>query len=126
MQWEDEDTPAFGRNEKNPLDADAVVVDELSMVDALLFESLLRALKTGARLILVGDADQLPAVGPGCVLHDLMESGVLPVVQLTEVFRQAMESHIVSNAHRIVAGRCRKRRSGTGIFSFFLRTALRA
>ncbi|HIW74850.1 MAG TPA: ATP-dependent RecD-like DNA helicase [Firmicutes bacterium] len=104
VQWEDEETPAFGRNEKNPLDADAVVVDELSMVDVLLFESLLRAMKTGCRLILVGDTDQLPAVGPGCVLHDLMESGALPVVQLTEVFRQAMESHIVSNAHRIVAG----------------------
>ena len=118
VQWEDEDTPAFGRNEKNPLDADAVVVDELSMVDALLFESLLRALKTGARLILVGDADQLPAVGPGCVLHDLMESGVLPVVQLTEVFRQAMESHIVSNAHRIVAGQMPETAFRDGDFFF--------
>ena len=104
VQWEDEETPAFGRNEKNPLDADAVVVDELSMVDILLFESLLRAMKTGCRLILVGDTDQLPAVGPGCVLHDLIASGTLPVVRLTEVFRQAMESHIVANAHRIVAG----------------------
>lgn len=104
VQWENEETPVFGRNELNPLDADAVVVDELSMVDSLLFESLLRALKNGCRLILVGDSDQLPAVGPGCVLHDLIDSGALPVVQLTEVFRQAMKSHIVSNAHRIVAG----------------------
>lgn len=105
VQWENEETPVFGRNEMNPLDADAVVVDELSMVDSLLFESLLRALKTGCRLILVGDSDQLPAVGPGCVLHDLIESGSLPVIQLTEVFRQALQSHIVSNAHRIVAGK---------------------
>ena len=118
VQWEDEETPAFGRNEKNPLDADAVVVDELSMVDVILFESLLRALKTGCRLILVGDTDQLPAVGPGCVLHDLMESGVLPVVQLTEVFRQAMESHIVSNAHRIVAGQMPEMAFRDGDFFF--------
>lgn len=104
VQWDDDDTPAFARNEKNPLDVDALVVDELSMVDVLLFESLLRALKSGCRLIMVGDTDQLPAVGPGSVLHDLIHSGSMPVVQLTEVFRQAMESHIVSNAHRIVAG----------------------
>lgn len=104
VQWDDEETPVFARNEQNPLEADAVVVDELSMVDSLLFESLLRALKTGCRLILVGDADQLPAVGAGSVLHDLLESGELPSVRLTEVFRQAMKSHIVGNAHRIVAG----------------------
>ena len=118
VQWEDEETPAFGRNEKNPLDADAVVVDELSMVDVLLFESLLRAMKTGCRLILVGDTDQLPAVGPGCILHDLIESGVLPVVQLTEVFRQAMASHIVSNAHRIVAGQMPEMAFRDGDFFF--------
>lgn len=104
VQWDDADTPVFVRNEKNPIDADALVVDEVSMVDVLLFESLLRAMKTGARLILVGDTDQLPAVGPGSLLHDIIDSGVLPVVQLTEVFRQAMESAIVANAHRIVAG----------------------
>ncbi len=104
VQWDDADTPAFARNERNPLDADALVVDEVSMVDVLLFESLLRAMKIGARLILVGDTDQLPAVGPGSVLHDIIDSGVMPVVQLTEVFRQAMESGIVANAHRIVAG----------------------
>ena len=105
VKWDDEDAPVFDRNEKNPLEADAVVVDELSMVDSLLFDSLLRALKTGCRFVMVGDSDQLPAVGAGSVLHDLIESGELPTVQLTEVFRQAMESHIVSNAHRIVAGR---------------------
>ncbi len=78
------------------------------MVDTLLFDNLLRALKTGCRLIMVGDTDQLPAGGAGCVLQDLIDSGILPVVQLTEVFRQAMESHIITNAHRIVErGRCR-------------------
>ncbi|MBR3779507.1 MAG: ATP-dependent RecD-like DNA helicase [Clostridia bacterium] len=101
---EDEEGPVFDRNERNPLDADAVVVDEMSMVDAVLFEHLLRATKTGCRLILVGDTDQLPAVGAGCVLQDLMDSGRVPVVQLTQVFRQALESRIVYNAHRIVKG----------------------
>ena len=104
VKWDDTETPVFERNEKNPLEADAVVVDEMSMVDTLLFESLLRAVKTGCRLIMVGDTDQLPAVGTGCVLHDLIDSGTVPVVQLTQVFRQALESRIVYNAHRIVAG----------------------
>lgn len=104
VKWDDSDSPVFERNEKNPLEADAVVVDEMSMVDVLLFESLLRATKTGCRLILVGDTDQLPAVGAGCVLQDLIASGTIPVVQLTQVFRQALESRIVYNAHRIVKG----------------------
>ncbi|MBR5524332.1 MAG: ATP-dependent RecD-like DNA helicase [Clostridia bacterium] len=104
VKWDDSDTPVFDRNERNPLEADAVVVDEMSMVDVLLFESLLRATKTGCRLILVGDTDQLPAVGAGCVLQDLMASGGVPMVQLTQVFRQALESRIVYNAHRIVRG----------------------
>lgn len=104
VRWGEDDAHTFERNEKNPLDADAVVVDEMSMVDTLLFESLLRAVKTGCRLILVGDTDQLPAVGAGCVLQDLIDSGTVPVVRLTEVFRQALESRIVLNAHRIVAG----------------------
>ena len=101
---EDEEGLVFDRNERNPLDADAVVVDEMSMVDVVLFEHLLRATKTGCRLILVGDTDQLPAVGAGCVLQDLIDSGKVPVVQLTQVFRQALESRIVYNAHRIVRG----------------------
>ncbi len=94
----------FVRNEANPLRTDAVVVDEMSMVDALLFESLLRALKPGTRLILVGDSNQLPSVGAGNVLRGIIDSGILPVVCLTEIFRQAAASRIVSNAHRIVAG----------------------
>ena len=104
VKWDDSDSPVFERNEKNPLEADAIVVDEMSMVDSLLFESLLRAAKTGCRLILVGDTDQLPAVGAGCVLQDLIASATIPVVQLTQVFRQALESRIVYNAHRIVQG----------------------
>ncbi len=104
VQWNENDTPVFARHERNPLDADAVIVDELSMVDVLLFESLLRAMKPGTRLILVGDSDQLPAVGPGNVLGDLIASEALTVVQLNRVFRQAMQSQIVTNAHRIVAG----------------------
>lgn len=104
VKWDDTDAPVFDRNEKNPLEADAVVVDEMSMVDTMLFESLLRAVKTGCRLILVGDTDQLPAVGAGCVLQDLIDSGRIPVVGLVKVFRQAMESHIILNAHRIVKG----------------------
>lgn len=104
VKWDDSDAPVFERNEKNPLDADAVVVDEMSMVDTLLFESLLRATKTGCRLVLVGDTDQLPAVGAGCVLDDLIHSQKVPVVKLTQVFRQALESRIVCNAHHIVSG----------------------
>ena len=94
----------FNHNERNPLDTDVVIVDELSMVDIVLFESLLDALPLGCRLIMVGDSDQLPPVGAGNVLHDLIDSGLLPIVRLNEVFRQAMESLIVSNAHRIVKG----------------------
>ena len=104
VQWDEDDASVFARNEQQPLEADVLVVDEVSMVDALLFESLLRAMKPGCGLILVGDADQLPAVGAGCVLKDLIRSEVLPVVQLTEVFRQAMQSRVVTNAHRIVRG----------------------
>ncbi len=81
-----------------------MIVDELSMVDINLFSSLLDALPLGCRLVMVGDSDQLPPVGAGNVLQDLIQSGLLPTVQLTEVFRQAMESLIVTNAHRIVNG----------------------
>lgn len=125
VQWDDADMPVFARNEKNPLDADALVVDEVSMVDVSLFESLLRALKSGCRLILVGDTDQLPAVGPGSVLQDLIDSAVLPVVQLTEVFRQAQESRIVTNAHRIVRGELPELGQKKGDFFFLPQTSAR-
>lgn len=104
VEWKDGDTPKFQRNITNPLPHDAIVVDELSMVDIHLFSSLLDAMKLGCRLIMVGDSDQLPAVGAGNVLHDLIDSNLIPVVALTEIFRQAMESLIVTNAHKIVNG----------------------
>jgi len=98
------DEEGFGRDNDNPLDADAVIVDETSMVDIFLMRALLRAVKPGARLVLVGDADQLPSVGAGNVLKDFIASGVVPVVKLTEIFRQAAQSNIVMNAHRINKG----------------------
>ncbi len=104
VEWKDNDTPRFQRNVSNPLPCDAVIVDEMSMVDINLFASLLDALKLGCRLIMVGDSDQLPAVGAGNVLHDLIDSGLIPVVRLTEIFRQAMKSLIVTNAHKIING----------------------
>lgn len=96
--------PSFVYNRKNKLDVDAVIVDELSMVDIKLFDSLLDAIPMHARLILVGDKDQLPPVGAGNVLKDLTESGLIPVVELEKIFRQAMKSLIVTNAHRVVKG----------------------
>ena len=94
----------FARDEDNPLDARMVIVDEMSMVDLFLMRSLLHAIKPGTRLVMVGDADQLPSVGAGNVLGDLIASGVIPVVRLTQIFRQAGESMIVQNAHRINRG----------------------
>jgi exodeoxyribonuclease V alpha subunit len=97
-------TGSFGRNEGNPLDCDLLVVDETSMVDVTLMANLLRALPPKASLLLVGDIDQLPSVGPGMVLRHVIESKVVPVVRLTEVFRQAAHSRIITNAHRINEG----------------------
>ena len=94
----------FERNEENPLDADAVIIDETSMVDIHLMQSLLRAINPGTRLILVGDVNQLPSVGPGNVLRDVIESECFNVVKLTRIFRQASQSDIVVNAHKINAG----------------------
>ncbi len=95
---------SFIRNETNPLECDLLVVDETSMVDVLLMNNLLRALPFGASLLLVGDVDQLPSVGPGMVLKNLIDSGTIPVVRLTEVFRQAALSQIITTAHRINQG----------------------
>ena len=97
-------TGSFRRNEENALDCDLLVVDETSMVDVPLMRALLRALPDRAALLLVGDVDQLPSVGPGQVLADVIASGAMPVVRLTEVFRQAAESRIIINAHRINQG----------------------
>lgn len=94
----------FDRNEENPLDADVIIIDEMSMVDISLMHSLLRAVNVGTRLILVGDVDQLPSVGPGNVLRDIIDSGCFNVVKLTNIFRQAAQSDIVVNAHKINSG----------------------
>jgi len=97
-------TGAFRRTEEEPLDCELLVVDETSMVDVPLMRALLRALRDLAALLLVGDVDQLPSVGPGQVLTDVIASGAVPVVRLTEIFRQAAESQIILNAHRINQG----------------------
>ncbi len=94
----------FERNEENPLEADVIIIDEMSMVDIYLLHSLLKAVNVGTRLILVGDVDQLPSVGPGNVLRDMIDSGCFNVVKLTRIFRQASQSDIVVNAHRINGG----------------------
>jgi exodeoxyribonuclease V alpha subunit len=109
----------FTRDQSNPLDADMVVVDEVSMVDAVLFYHLLKALPPQCQLILVGDVDQLPSVGPGCVLRDLIASGRVEVVRLTEIFRQARESLIVVNAHRVNRGEMPLLRGVGGREDFF-------
>ena len=98
------DDTTFARNQENPLEGDCVIVDETSMVDLMLMRSLLRAIEPGTRLILVGDSDQLPSVGAGNVLGDILQSGVVPAVRLTDIFRQGETSRIVTNAHRINHG----------------------
>lgn len=117
------DIPKFQKNEDNPLKADVVIVDEISMVDVILFASLLRAMPKGCRLILVGDNDQLPSVGAGRVLRDLCVDGYVPEVKLTEVFRQAAESMIVTNAHLIVKGDMPELHHKTEDFFFLARTS---
>jgi exodeoxyribonuclease V alpha subunit len=94
----------FKRGEDNPLDCDLLAIDETSMVDVMLMQALLRAVPDKAALLIVGDIDQLPSVGPGQVLADIISSGAVPVVRLTEVFRQAAQSRIITNAHRINQG----------------------
>ena len=94
----------FERNAENPLEADVIIIDEMSMVDIQLMHSLLQAVIAGTRLILVGDENQLPSVGPGNVLHDIIQSQAFPVIELTKIFRQASESDIVVNAHKINGG----------------------
>ncbi|MDO9566955.1 MAG: ATP-dependent RecD-like DNA helicase [Candidatus Desulfaltia sp.] len=94
----------FQKNEKNPLNCDLLIVDEASMIDTILMHHLLKAIPTGATFILVGDVNQLPSVGPGNVLSDIIKSGIMPVIELNEIFRQARESRIIINAHRINRG----------------------
>ena len=106
MPEDDRSTGAvhFERNAQNPLEADVIIIDEMSMVDIHLMHSLLLAITAGTRLILVGDENQLPSVGPGNVLRDIIHSGCFPVIELTKIFRQASESDIVVNAHKINRG----------------------
>jgi len=108
----------FSRNDQNPLECDLLVVDECSMVDVPLMHSLLRALPGNASLLLVGDVDQLPSVGPGMVLRNLIDSGKVPVVRLTEVFRQAADSRIITTAHRINEGQLPDPETDTGQSDF--------
>lgn len=116
------DRLVFAHNENNPLDCDVIVIDEMSMVDSILFEKLLRALRLGCRLIMVGDFHQLPSVGAGNLLKDIIASKCVPVVELTEIFRQAQQSSIVMNAHKIVSGDYPDVTRKDSDFFFFKRT----
>ncbi|MBI2213962.1 MAG: ATP-dependent RecD-like DNA helicase [Acidobacteria bacterium] len=111
-------TGQFQRNELQPLECDLVVIDEASMIDVGLMSSLLRAIPENAAFLLVGDVDQLPSVGPGQVLADIIESGAVPVVRLTEIFRQSAESTIITNAHRVNHGEMPELDSRDGDFFF--------
>lgn len=115
---------SFKRDDTNPLTCDLLVVDEASMVDVLLMRSLLRALPDSAALLIVGDVDQLPSVGPGQVLADIIASGAVPVVRLTEVFRQAAQSRIITNAHRINEGRMPELSAEDGSDFYFVEAAV--
>ncbi|WP_010517000.1 SF1B family DNA helicase RecD2 [Komagataeibacter oboediens] len=116
-------TGSFKRDDTNPLTCDLLVVDEASMVDVLLMRSLLSALPDNAALLIVGDVDQLPSVGPGQVLADIIGSGAVPVVRLTEVFRQAAQSRIITNAHRINEGRMPELSAEEGSDFYFVEAA---
>ena len=111
----------YQRNADNPLTGDALIVDECSMIDILLMNNLLKAVPDGMRLILVGDIDQLPSVGAGNVLRDIIDSGAVPVIRLTRIFRQAQTSRIVMSAHAVNAGRLPDLSNGRETDFFFLR-----
>ena len=113
---------AFARNLTNPLECDAVILDEVSMVDITLMQALIEALPHGARLVLVGDADQLPPVGPGNFLRDIIGSHRVPTIQLTDIFRQAQQSDIVMNAHAVNEGRMPVPSGADGDFFFLKRS----
>lgn len=110
----------YKRNEENPLEGDALIVDECSMIDILLFYNLMKAIPSNMRLILVGDIDQLPSVGAGNVLRDIIDSRQIPVVRLTRIFRQAQSSRIVMNAHAINAGQFPNIKNGLDTDFFFI------
>ncbi len=110
----------YGKNEENPLEGDVLIVDECSMIDIVLMNSLLKAIPESMRLILVGDTDQLPSVGAGNVLRDVIDSGRFPVIRLTRIFRQAQESRIIMSAHRINEGKMPDLSNGRDTDFFFL------
>ena len=122
MEYGTEERTVFHRDESNPLDEDVIIIDEASMIDVFLMEALLRALKPTARLILIGDADQLPPVGPGYVFRDIVESDRFSMVMLTHIFRQAEESLIVTNAHAVNGGRYMDLSKKDADFFFLSRT----
>jgi exodeoxyribonuclease V alpha subunit len=115
----DPQTMGFKRGRDNPLDTDLLVIDEASMVDIVLMNKLLPAIPDAAALVIVGDVDQLPSVGPGCVLSDIIDSGVIPTVRLTEIFRQAAGSRIIVNAHRINRGELPLKDEGKELSDFY-------
>lgn len=101
-EWGEGEKRSFSKNEKNPLDCDVIIIDEASMIDALLFDDLLKALRLSCRIIIVGDSDQLPSIGAGNVLGDILAADIFPSIRLKKVFRQAGKSKIVTNAHAII------------------------
>lgn len=111
----------FTHNEENPLSADVIILDEVSMIDITLMSAFLKAVKRGARVIFSGDADQLPSVGPGNIIHDMIESKTIPVIELKQIFRQAEESLIIVNAHRINHGELPELKEHTSDFFFLKR-----
>ncbi len=121
VEWGSDSRPFFAKNKKNQLDFDVIIVDELSMVDSLLFKALLEACRITTRIVLVGDSDQLPSVGAGNVLSDLLCSGIVPFVKLERIFRQASESSIVRFAHSIIAGERPENYEKAGDFFFLKR-----
>lgn len=122
VEWGDREQASFARNKRNPLDFDVIIVDEMSMVDTLLFRALLEAVRLTTRILLVGDSDQLPSVGAGNVLNDLIVSGFVPSVKLDKVFRQAAQSAIVTHAHAIIGGQLPDLREKSSDFFFLKRT----
>lgn len=121
VSFSEGDMLKFVHNENNPLECDVMIIDEMSMVDTLLFEALLRALSLNCKLIMVGDSDQLPSVGAGNVLKDIIDSGIAPTVELKEIFRQSQASKIVTNAHKIVSGEHIELDNNSDDFFFFQR-----
>ncbi len=122
VEWGENDKPYFNRNEKNPLECDVIIVDEASMIDALLFDNLLKALRLSCRIILVGDSDQLPSIGAGNVLGDILAADIFPSIRLKKVFRQAAQSAIINNAHAIIKGE-KAEFNASGSDCFFMRRA---